>query len=311
MTHGMITRTSSSSGTSVRVRTHAKVNLFLSVLGRRPDRYHEVETILHAVDLFDDIEIAVKPGAGVDVEMICADGNVGTLPSPGENLIVKAADALIKAADVANGADVRVTKRIPIGAGLGGGSGNAAAALVVLSELWGLGLERDDLLKHAAAIGSDVSYCLVGGTALATARGEVLTPLPQVDPLWFVLAGMNYPLATRDVYGALPDVTVANDRPGSAPMTLALGAGDVEEVAALVRNDLEVAAFTLRPELEDKKEALVRAGALGACMSGSGPTMFAIARDSDHAHEIAARAEGDFDWLRVAESRSDCIQRLD
>ncbi|HEV3485067.1 MAG TPA: 4-(cytidine 5'-diphospho)-2-C-methyl-D-erythritol kinase, partial [Vicinamibacterales bacterium] len=213
-------------GTSVRVRTHAKVNLFLSVLGRRSDGYHELETILHAVDLFDDIEIAVKPDPGVDVEMIATDAGVGTLPSARDNLIVKAAETLIGAAGVGNGAHIRVTKRIPIGAGLGGGSGNAAAALVVLAELWGLGLERDDLMKHAATVGSDVSYCLFGGTALATARGEVLTPLPQSDPLWFVLAGMNYPLATREVYGALQQ-TAVDDQPGSAPMTLALGAGDV------------------------------------------------------------------------------------
>ena len=297
--------------TSVRLRTHAKVNLFLSVLGRRADGYHEVETILHAVDLYDDIDVALKTEPGVVVEMRAVGGLSGPLPEARDNLITKAAESLATIGEMKLGAYVRVTKRIPIGAGLGGGSGNAAGALVVFAELWELGLERGDLLRFAAELGSDVSYCLLGGTALATARGEVLTPLPRFDPMWFVLAGMSYPLHTRDVYEALGSGPTGADRPGSAPMTLALGAGDIEEVATLLHNDLEPAAFSLRPELESNKAALLQGGALGACMSGSGPTMFGIARDADHAREIAARVEGHFDWLRVVESRSECIQRLD
>jgi 4-diphosphocytidyl-2-C-methyl-D-erythritol kinase len=207
------------------------------------------------------------------------------------------------------GVAIEIVKRIPIGAGLGGGSGNAAGVLVALNELWKTELNRDGLLDVAGRVGSDVPYCISGGTALATARGESLTPLPAPATLWFVLGISHDPLLTRDVYGVWePDG--AAEPVGSAEMTLALGGSDVAEVATLLYNDLERPAFKLRPELEGKKEALVEAGALGAAMSGSGPTLFGIASDEAHARAVAARVEDDFDKVVVTWSRAECIERL-
>lgn len=294
--------------TIVRIRTFAKLNLFLRVIGRRRDGFHEVETILHGIGLYDEIDIE-PADTGVEVTMELIGGIAGTLPTSQENLIGRAAHLLIEELHGVGGATVRVRKGIPIAAGLGGGSGNAAGALVTLAEMWGLELERDRLLSLAKQLGSDVPYCIDGGTALATARGEQLTPLPNIVPMYFVLGGTNHPLFTREVY-ELWDSLEPSEEFSAAALTLALGAGDVAEIAAILHNDLERPAFSLRPELQEKKQALVDAGALGASMSGSGPTMFAIARSEEHAREIAATVEGDFDWVKVVRSQNACIERL-
>lgn len=295
--------------TIIRLRTHAKVNLFLRVIGLRRDGFHEVETILHGIRLYDEIEMEASED-GVEVIMEFADGLSGTLPSKEENLIARAAMLLVDGLERTNGALVRVRKGIPIAAGLGGGSGNAAGALVTLAEMWGLDIDRGRLFAMAEKLGADVPYCLEGGTALATARGEQLTPLPNIQPMWFVLAGSNQPLLTREVY-ELWDSTGPGEESSPVPLTMALGAGDSAEVATLLHNDLERPAFALRPELEEKKETLVEAGALGASMSGSGPTMFGIAPDEEAAKVIAAKVRGAFDWVRVVTSQAACIERLD
>lgn len=299
-------------GTGARFRTHAKVNLFLRVLGARPDGFHDVETILQGINLHDEFE--VTPGRGsVDIAMELATGRTGRLPEVQENLVYRAAERLLSHHGSRVGADIRVVKGIPIGAGLGGGSGNAAGTLVILAELWGIELERTDLLRFAGELGSDVPYCINGGLAFATERGQKITQLPSRDiEMWFVLGGMNYPLSTRAVYEAwdsLPDKGL--DGPSGAPFMLALGAGDLAEVGAHLHNDLEAAAFSLRGELEGKKAKMAAAGVLGASMTGSGPTIFGLSQDEERARAAAARVEDDFDWIEIVSSRSECIQRLE
>lgn len=294
---------------TTRFRTNAKVNLFLRVLGKRVDGYHEVETILQVIRLSDEIEVTETDTRRVEIAMEWIDGGAGALPVAEENLIWRAAGQLERAGAVNKGIEISVKKRIPIGAGLGGGSGNAAGALVVLSELWGLDLERDRLRELAAEVGSDVPYCIDGGTALATARGENLTPLPSPEILWFVLGITNEPMLTREVYEAWDGLPPAEEV-SSAVMTMALGAGDAEEVASLLHNDLEPAVFKLRPELEKKKELMVEAGALGSSVSGSGPTIFGLASDEDHARDVASNVGHVFDRVLVTCCQTDCIERL-
>lgn len=294
--------------TIVRFRTYAKINLFLRVLGLRRDGFHEIETVLHGVSLFDEFAIE-RADRDVEVTMELIDGVSGTLPSDRENLVRRAAQMLVDGLDTVHGAKVHVKKGIPIAAGLGGGSGNAAGALVTLAEFWDLDVDRERLFALAERLGSDVSYCIDGGTALATARGEHLTPLPNITPMWFVLAGSAQPLLTREVYERW-DSMDPPDQASVSALTLALGAGDSAEVATLLHNDLEGPAFSLRPELEDKKRLLADSGALGASMSGSGPTLFAIAYSEDHARDIASKVEHSFDWVRPVASQSACIERL-
>ena len=293
----------------VRIKTHAKLNLFLRVLGLRGDGYHEVETILHGIEMGDEIDVALTDTGKVEIEMTFADSVSELLPPSEQNTVWHAAQRLIESGARNEGVSIRIVKRIPIGAGLGGGSGNAAGVLVALNELWRTELNRDGLVGVAGLVGSDVPYCISGGTALATARGESLTPLPSPAILWFVLGISHSPLLTRDVYAAWEPDRGA-EPVGSAEMTLALGGQDVAEIASLLYNDLERPAFSLRPELARKKEALVEAGALGAAMSGSGPTLFGVASDEAHAREVAAAVEAEFDKVVVTSSRPECIERL-
>lgn len=295
---------------SIRMRTNAKVNLFLSVLGRRPDGYHEVETILHGIKLSDDIEVSPTDTGKLDIDMRFDDGLTGELPAPEDNVIWAVVNQLVERGALNEGLHVKLTKRIPIGAGLGGGSGNAAGVLVALNELWDTQIARDELSRIAGALGADVPYCIGGGTALATGRGEEITNLPAPDDMTFVLGMSNQPLYTRDIYARWEN---GADRPeeGSAPITLALGGGDVREIASLLHNDLEPAIFSVRPELEEKKQVLVDAGALGALISGSGPTVFGIAPSEDDGERIAREVGSHFDRTLVVRSQPECIERLD
>jgi 4-diphosphocytidyl-2-C-methyl-D-erythritol kinase len=294
--------------TSLRLRAHAKINLFLRVLGPRPDGYHEIETILHGVRLADEIAVACAP-RGVRVAMEWGPGLAGRLPTPDENLVARAAVLLQSRMRIRRGVEARVVKNIPVAAGLGGGSADCAAVLVALNEMWGAGLDTDGLVGLAAEIGSDVPYWVRGGTVLATGRGENLTPLPGTE-MCFVLGLSRRPLLTRDVYGAWDELESTQTGP-AAPMTLALGAGDPQEVALLLHNDLEPAACALRPELRAKKQAMVAAGSLGALVAGSGPTIFGLAASGDHARAVAARVEEHFDAVLVVSSQEQCIEVLD
>jgi 4-diphosphocytidyl-2-C-methyl-D-erythritol kinase len=295
----------------LRLRTHAKLNLFLRVVGRRPDGYHEIESIFHGVDLADDIEIKETRGQAVEIEMQFAADNIGKAPALEENSIYRAAESLIQhGGEPGRGVKIDVIKRIPVGGGLGGGSGNAAGALLALSRLWNMALERERLLELAGTIGSDVTYCIDGGTALATARGEQLTQIPAPTQMSFVLGISREPLLTRDVYGAWDELGPEKEVTSSM-MAPALGGGDVDEVASLLYNDLERPAFMLRTELARKKEAMLEAGALGAGMTGSGPTMFGILKNEDAARKVADKVRPDFDRVLVVRSIPHCVEYLD
>jgi 4-diphosphocytidyl-2-C-methyl-D-erythritol kinase len=298
------------SSVGIRVRTHAKLNLFLRVIGRRPDGYHEIESIFHGVSLSDEIHVRSADGDEVDVVMHGGSGTPLEEIELENNLAYLAVRSLIERGVTSTGLRIEVHKNIPIGGGLGGGSSNAAGVLVALNEMWGAGLGSEDLNAVGASVGSDVPYCLVGGTMLATARGEKLTSLPSPADLHVVLGISNRPLLTKHVYDRW-DHLGAEPGDGSASMTLALGTGDPAEVGQLLHNDLEPAAFSLRPELEESKYALSDAGALGAALTGSGPTLFGIARDAAHAKDIAAKVEGLFDRVEIAHTAQRCVERLD
>lgn len=295
---------------TIRMRTNAKVNLFLRVMGARPDGYHEIETILHGVGLADDVTVVETTTGEIEIDMRLEDITYEDAPSLTDNAMFHAAQQLLSRGAINKGIRIDLTKRIPIGAGLGGGSGNAAGALFALNELWGTDLRSAELQKVAEAVGSDVPYCILGGTALATSRGEELTSLPAPIEMWFVLGISHSALLTRDVYADWRAGESTSDV-GSAPMTMALGGSDVDEIASLLHNDFEPTVFRLRPELEKRKHAFLDAEALGACVSGSGPTIFAIGRDRSHAYSIAERVRDQFDDVRVVRSQSVCIERLD
>lgn len=292
---------------ALRFKTGAKLNLFLRVVGRRPDGFHELESIFHSLAFADDLDVVAS---GTEVEVVVEGDEIpaGHLPELHDNLVYRAARLLKERAGVSAGARIELCKRIPIGGGLGGGSSNAAGTLLALDELWGLGLDKDELVRLGLEIGSDVPYCIAGGTtSLVTGRGENLSPLPLAEsPFWFVLGISDLPLLTKDVYDEF-DRDPSDDRASTAAMTMALGAGDAQELGALLFNALEVPAFRLRPDLIDRKRALLDAGALGAALSGSGPTLFGVAADESHARAIAAEVEDDFERAIVTASSTGCV----
>jgi 4-diphosphocytidyl-2-C-methyl-D-erythritol kinase len=289
------------------VRANAKLNLWLRVVGRRADGWHDIETIFHGIDLADDLWIRPVDSGEVGVEVEFDDGVRGPLPAPSDNLAARAATELAANCGRRPGLDITILKRIPIGGGLGGGSADAAATLVALNHLWAQRRPPHELAELGARLGSDVPFCLLGGSARATGRGELLTPIGAPLELWFVLGLSPEPLLTRDVY--------ARSRPSPAggdveEMISALSAGDVAGIGARLHNGLEPAIFQARPALEAAKGAVLRAGAVGACVSGSGPTIFGLARDADHAHSLATRIEPVFSRVVVASSRRHGVEWL-
>ena len=296
----------------VEMRTNAKLNLFLRVVGRRPDGYHELESIFHSVDLFDTVSLERLDGPTIEVRMQMIPELPDAVPSAKDNIVTAVVNEVaVRTDETRTGLRVDIVKQIPLGSGLGGGSGNAAGALSAVNELWALGLDPETLAAIGARIGADVPFCLSGGTALVLGRGEELTALPAPTAMDFVLGLSFEPLSTAGVYEAWDRLGDTGDASRtSAPMALALGSGAPDEVARLLHNDLEAAALSLRPRLADRKQALFDAGALGAGMSGSGPTMFGLARDREHARDVAVRVAGHFDRVVIVRSASKGVERV-
>ncbi|MFP5380324.1 MAG: 4-(cytidine 5'-diphospho)-2-C-methyl-D-erythritol kinase, partial [Vicinamibacteria bacterium] len=275
----------------------AKINLFLSVGPRRGDGLHPIRSVMQAVSLYDDL--AVEPADGVSFTV----RPEGAAPEDESNLVVKAVRAFAASVGMGEGA-ITLTKRIPVAAGLAGGSADAAATLVALNKAWNGGLSRKALEKLGAAIGSDVPFCVRGGTALVMGAGEDLSPLGVREPVWWVLGIGDGALSTAEVYarfdalGGGPGI----DDPYEAADGLAKG--DVHRIAEGLRNDLEPAAFALAPGLEAGREALEKAGAVAAIMSGSGPTWCGLCRDEAHARDVAQAAAGSFARVEVVSSVS-------
>jgi 4-diphosphocytidyl-2-C-methyl-D-erythritol kinase len=263
------------------LRTSAKVNLALEVLGKRGDGYHEIATVLQAVDLFDRLTLEAA-------DTLSLHTDDPDLPTDDGNLVMRAARLLRKAAGIEAGARIRLSKRIPVAAGLGGGSSDAAAALWGLSHLWRLRWPKARLQELAVELGMDVPFFLGTGRAVARGRGERLTTLPGGGGYALVLVNPRVPLSTREVYGRVPAGWRA-EATGTERVIEALRTRNVNTVASALTNNLESVVEPVLPVIGRMKAALLAAGALGAIMSGSGPTVFGMARSLDHARQIRTR----------------------
>jgi 4-diphosphocytidyl-2-C-methyl-D-erythritol kinase len=257
----------------------AKVNLHLEILGKRPDGYHELETLMVAVNLCDTLVFQDDPSGQLTLKC-----NRGEVPTGPENLVLRAAELLRTTTNSQQGARVRLVKRIPLAAGLAGGSTDAAATLAGLNRLWGLDLAEQELVKLSAKLGSDVPFFFHTPAAWCTGRGEMATPAPLGKKLWLVLLCPPFGLATAEVYGK---VTVPQAPKSGAGIRQALACGDREQVGRLLHNRLEEAAAKLRPEVDDYRHRLEGLNPLGARMSGSGSTLFALGRNRQDAMRIA------------------------
>lgn len=271
----------------LRVKAAAKINWTLEAIGPRPDGFHEIKTVLQTIDLCDTLELEPAPELTLDAP---SEG----LPPSDENLVIRAARLLQERARCRNGARMRLTKAVAVGAGLGGGSSDAAAALRGLNALWKLGLSQEALANLAAELGSDVPFFLCGGTALAEGRGERITSLPDIlrTALVIVVPPLAIPDKTRRMYSLL---TAEDYSDGSASERLieALRQGESIREEHLY-NAFDRVAFQVFPELEAYRRALLEAGATAVHVAGSGPALFALIRDEEQRERLiqAATAAG-------------------
>jgi 4-diphosphocytidyl-2-C-methyl-D-erythritol kinase len=297
------------SADALTARAPAKINAHLAVGPLRPDGFHELRTVYLAVSLFDTV--TARPGEGLRLAVSGEGSGAATgadaVPTDRRNLVWRAAELLAEHAGVPADAQLEIAKSIPAAAGLAGGSADAAAALVALDALWGTRAARDDLLALAAHLGSDVPFSLLGGVALGTGRGEQLAPVLAGHAWHWVLGIAGEGLSTPAVYAELDRLRAEGRVPDGAellpaePVMTALRSGPAEALAAALANDLQAPALALRPELRRALGAATGAGALGALVSGSGPTIAALAADEGAAVALAASlaGEGVFRTVRV------------
>ncbi|HDR3889962.1 MULTISPECIES: 4-(cytidine 5'-diphospho)-2-C-methyl-D-erythritol kinase [Bacillus] len=261
------------------VKAPAKINLSLDVLGKRQDGYHEVKMIMTTIDLADRLELMEL--AEDRIEILSHNRYV---PDDQRNLAYQAAKLLKEKFNVKKGVSITIEKTIPVAAGLAGGSSDAAATLRGLNKLWDLGLTIKELAELGAEIGSDVSFCVYGGTAIATGRGEKIEHIKTPPSCWVILAKPHIGVSTADVYGNLKLNRVTH--PNVDKMVEVINDGDYKGICDTVGNILEDVTFVMHPEVARIKAQMKRFGADAVLMSGSGPTVFGLVHHDSRMHRI-------------------------
>lgn len=273
---------------AVTVRVPAKVNVRLAVGAARPDGFHDLANVFLAVSLFDEVTATAADALTVT----CEGPDAHRVPLDRTNLAARAAEMLAERAGLDPAVHLHIDKRIPVAGGMAGGSADGAAALLACDALWGLDTPRAELLDICAVLGSDVPFSLVGGAALGTGRGELLTPVAAGTFHWvFAVAdgGLSTPAVFREFDRLAAATGTEIPAPAASPELLAaLASGDPDALAATLANDLQPAALSLRPRLADVLAAGAGAGALAGLVSGSGPTTAFLVRDAEAAAKVAA-----------------------
>ncbi|MGG6294793.1 4-(cytidine 5'-diphospho)-2-C-methyl-D-erythritol kinase [Leptolyngbya sp. AN02str] len=284
----------------------AKINLYLEILGDRPDGFHEMAMVMQSVGLADRVQVRAN---GTDRFQVAC--NHPDVPIDASNLAYRAATLLAQECPEAfarfGGVDITIDKHIPVGAGLAGGSVNAAAVLVGLDLMWNLGLTQSELQELGARLGSDIPFCISGGTAIATGRGEQLAPLPRIEHLHVLLAKYrSLSVSTAWAYttyrkqfgeGYIRERDRLDQRRQavhSGPMVSAIAQHNHQKIAALLHNDLEKIVLPHQPKVAELKAALLAMEPLGVMMSGSGPTVFALAETAEQAQTLQQRLRRQF-----------------
>ena len=266
---------------TLKLNAYAKINLGLDVIGRLPNGYHEVKMIMQSVGICDELTFEKQP-SGITVTT-----DSGELPTDENNLIYRAAKLLLDTCAVKEGVRIHLTKRIPIAAGMAGGSTDAAATLKAVNQLFRFGKSKEELMELGVKIGADVPYCILGGTALAEGIGERLTPLPPMPDCHLLVAKPDINVSTKYVYTTL-DAAPILFHPDIDGMTAAIFAGDLTGITARLGNVLETVTVPAHPIISKIKEKFLELGSDGVLMSGSGPTVFGIFSDKTAAEKAYA-----------------------
>lgn len=266
----------------MRLRALAKINLGLDILGKRADGYHEVRMIMQTIQMYDVLEIRKtrKPG-------IFLTANLPYIPTDGRNLVYKAADILMKEFQVKEGLNIKLTKSIPVAAGMAGGSSDAAAAFVGVNRIFNLGLTEEELKERAVQVGADVPYCIMRGTALAEGIGEKLTRIPQMPKCYVLIGKPGVSVSTRMAYESISVEGIAR-HPDIDGMIRDIEKRDLLSMTQKMGNVFEPGIIRRYPVIQKIKDLMEENGALKAMMSGSGPTVFGIFDDRDKMRAAAA-----------------------
>ncbi|MDF2671887.1 MAG: 4-(cytidine 5-diphospho)-2-C-methyl-D-erythritol kinase [Clostridiales bacterium] len=266
------------------VKCPGKINLSLDVVGIREDGYHLLKTIMQNISLFDEVKIKKTEG---DINLYCNNGNV---PCNSSNTAYKAASILIDKFHLKAGVDIVIEKRIPVAAGLAGGSADAAGVIIGMNELFELGMSDEDMMRIGVRIGADVPFCIIGSTALAEGIGEVLTPLCSLEDMWCVLAKPDIAISTMEVYAKLK-IDEIPKHPNTLKLKEYIEKKEIKNMAQNMVNVLENVTIKENPVIFNIKNIMMEFQALGSLMSGSGPTVFGVFEDK-------ISAEGCYNRLR-------------
>ena len=264
----------------LKLKARAKINLGLDVVRKREDGYHEVRMIMQMINLYDKITLRKKTEPGITVT-----ANLSYLPVNEDNLVYRAAKLLMDEFQVDGGLEIELQKYIPVAAGMAGGSTDAAAVMVGVNRIFQLGLNKKQLMERGVKIGADVPFCIMRGTALAEGIGEELTPLPAMPHCSLVIAKPKIHVSTKFVYGNLK-VRELTEHPDIDGQVQALRENDLEQLVARMGNVLETVTIPAYPVIDEIKHTMMKYGAMGAMMSGSGPTVFGIFEKEDKAQEV-------------------------
>ncbi|ATW26977.1 4-(cytidine 5'-diphospho)-2-C-methyl-D-erythritol kinase [Candidatus Formimonas warabiya] len=263
----------------IELDAHAKINLSLDVIRKRPDGYHDVKMIMQSISLAD--RVTVKRGA----DRIEIRANVNTIPLDERNIAFQAWKLMKEKFHLPGGVSIHLHKEIPVEAGLAGGSTNAAAVLRAVNQIFDLGLTDLDLAKLGGGIGADVAFCVLGGTALAEGIGEILTPLLPLPRIWLVLVNPGFGVSTAEIYRRV-QVEKIMRHPDTDALVHAVKKGKIAGILTQMANVLEEVTIPMHPDIAEIKKVLCQAG-LSPLMSGSGPTVFGLAPTQEHAVQAA------------------------
>ena len=264
----------------IKLKARAKINLGLDVVRKREDGYHEVRMIMQMINLYDKITLRRITEPGIRVTT-----NLPYLPVNEDNLVYRAAKLLMDEFQVTGGVEIELQKYIPVAAGMAGGSSDAAAVMVGVNRIFHLGLTKKQLMERGVKIGADVPFCIMRGTALAEGIGEVLTPLPAMPHCSLVIAKPKIHVSTKFVYGNLKAGEL-KEHPDIDGQVQALREGSLEQLVAKMGNVLETVTVPAYPVIDEIKKTMLKNDAMGAMMSGSGPTVFGVFEREDRAQEV-------------------------
>ena len=264
----------------IKLKARAKINLGLDVVRKREDGYHEVRMIMQMINLYDRITLRRSTEPGIRVTT-----NLPYLPVNEDNLVYRAAKLLMEEFKVTEGAEIELQKYIPVAAGMAGGSSDAAAVMVGVNRIFHLGLTKKQLMERGVKIGADVPFCIMRGTALAEGIGEVLTPLPAMPHCSLVIAKPKIHVSTKFVYGNLK-ANELKEHPDIDGQVQALREGSLEQLVAKMGNVLETVTVPAYPVIDEIKRTMLKNDAMGAMMSGSGPTVFGVLEREERAQEV-------------------------